>query len=114
MRQAGILAAAGIHALEQHVARLADDHANAKRFAALLAGIPAVSVDPRSVETNIVFFDIRENGKPIRDIVAALKQRGVLLSATGGRTCRAVTHLDVSSGDIERAAALLADVLRQR
>jgi len=114
MRQAGILAAAGIHALEQHVARLADDHANAKRFAALLAGIPAVSVDPRSVETNIVFFDIRENGQPIRDIVAALKQRGVLLSATGGRTCRAVTHLDVSSGDIERAAALLADVLRQR
>ncbi|MFO0767614.1 MAG: GntG family PLP-dependent aldolase [Nitrospiraceae bacterium] len=112
MRQAGILAAAGIHALEHHITRLADDHANAKRFATLLAAIPTVSIDPSSVDTNIIFFDIKDNGQPIQDIVSTLKQEGVFISATGGRTCRAVTHLDVSSKDVEQAAAVLAGILR--
>jgi threonine aldolase len=112
MRQAGILAAAGLYALEHHIDRLAEDHAHARRLATLLAAIPGVALDPERVATNIVFFDITSRRHSVSEVVAALKQQGLLISPVGRSTCRAVTHLDVSGDDIERAGLLLADTLR--
>jgi threonine aldolase len=104
MRQAGIIAAAGIYALEHHVDRLAEDHARARQLAAGLAELPGISVDPTRVETNIVIFDVRCTGLS-GDAFAArtLESRGVRFSVIGPSTVRAVTHLDVPSGGIERA-----------
>lgn len=113
MRQAGILAAAGLYALEHNVQRLAEDHANARRLAALLQRIPAVSIDPEAVATNILFFDVQSPHLSLPDFIAACKQEGLLLSAVGEKTCRAVTHLDVSADDIERAGAIIARVLHR-
>jgi threonine aldolase len=110
MRQAGVLAAAGIYALEHNIVRLKEDHEHAKRLAYLLAQIPSVSVDPQAVETNIVFFDVASH-RPPADLVAALKAEGLLINAVGKTTYRAVTHLDVSAEDIERAGAIFARVL---
>jgi threonine aldolase len=101
MRQAGIIAAGGIWALRHHVKRLADDHANARRLAEGLAELPGIAIDPKSVETNIVFFDLTN--------VSTLRRRwrrcwrAVRMGALGARTIRAVTHLDVSAAQIERA-----------
>jgi len=111
MRQSGILAAAGLYALEHHVHRLAEDHAHAKRLAERLAQIPAISINPPAVETNIVFFDLRSPGLSAPAFVSALRQEGVLLNAVSAHTCRAVTHLDVSSKAIEQAADAIARVL---
>ena len=111
MRQSGILAAAGLYALEHHIQRLSDDHAHAKRLAARLQQIPAVTIDPTLVETNILFFDVHSPKLSTPAFVAALKQEGVLINAVGGSTCRAVTHLDVSSEAIEQAADHIARVL---
>lgn len=98
MRQVGILAAAGLHALDHHVERLADDH----EHAGILA--EAVGVDPASVPTNIVAFSHPD----APTFVARAREEGVLISAVGPRTVRLVTHLDVSRADAERAAAVLA------
>lgn len=111
MRQSGILAAAGLYALEHYVSRLADDHANAKRLAARLAQIPAVSINPATVQTNILFFDLHHSRLSAPAFVTALRQEGVLLNAVSARTCRAVTHLDVSARDIEQAADAIAHLL---
>src|SRR5438094_4452453 len=93
MRQAGIIAAGGRYALRHHVKRLADDHVNAKRLAEGLATLPGVSLDPATVETNIVFFDLTGSiGAPAA--VERLLSRGVRMGALGPRTIRAVTHLD--------------------
>jgi threonine aldolase len=105
MRQAGVLAAAALYALDHHVARLADDHANARRLAEGLQGLPGVTV--ATPQSNIVFVDLAAD-KPA-DIVARLRQQGVL--ATGLYKLRLVTHLDVSADDVERAVALLRAVL---
>jgi threonine aldolase len=100
MRQAGIIAAACIYALEHHVERLADDHANARALALGLAEIPGIALDPATVETNIVWFDVR--GRLRADEVAAgLKEQGVLIGAFGPTRMRAVTHLDVDRAGIE-------------
>ena len=112
MRQAGVLAAAGLYALEHNIARLKEDHEHAKHLAHLLAQITSVSLDLKSVETNIIFFDVASSRSPA-DLVAALKAEGVLINAVGGRTYRAVTHLDVSSADIEQAGQILTRVLSQ-
>ncbi|HVK31699.1 MAG TPA: low-specificity L-threonine aldolase [Burkholderiaceae bacterium] len=106
MRQAGVLAAAALHALDHHVERLADDHANARRLAEGLQGLPGVTV--AAPQTNIVFVDLAPD-KPA-DIVARLAARGVL--ATGLYRLRLVTHLDVNRDDIERAIPTLRDVLQ--
>lgn len=113
MRQSGILAAAGLYALEHHRARLREDHAHAKRLAVRLQEIPAVTIDPTLVETNILFFDVRSKKFSVRAFVAALKQEGVLINAVGDHTCRAVTHLDVSAEDIEQAADGIARLLNE-
>jgi len=101
MRQVGILAAAGLHALDHHLERLAEDHANARVLA------EAVGVDQAGVDTNIVAFT-REDAA---QLVAAAREEGVLIATVGPRTVRLVTHLDVSAEDAHRAAAVLAKLV---
>ena len=103
MRQAGILAAAGIYALEHNIARLTEDHRHASRLAQILHKIPSVSLNVAHVETNIIVFEVKDDGRSPTEIVAALRQGGVLINAIGGRRFRAVTHLDISREDIEEA-----------
>ncbi len=111
MRQAGILAAAGLYALERHVERLRDDHDNAKQFALQLQQIPTVYVDPDRVETNIVLFEVVRSDRSTGDLARAMKDAGVLLNAVGEHRFRAVTHLDVSSADVDLAARRIGTVL---
>jgi threonine aldolase len=102
MRQAGIIAAGGVYALRHHVKRLAEDHANARRLAEGLAGLPGVRLDPATIETNIVFFEL--TGELIAPAaVERLLARGVRMGASGARLIRAVTHLDVDAAGIDRA-----------
>ena len=111
LRQAGIVGAAALYALDHHVERLADDHANAQLLAREIAALPGVSLDPSSVETNIVFFDVAGSGRSAAAICAALEARGVQMGAFGPTVIRAVTHLDVSREDVMRALAALREVL---
>ena len=104
MRQAGIIAAGGIYALRHHVERLAEDHANARRLAEGLATLPGVKLDPASVETNLVFFDLT-GSVDAATAVARLLTHGVRMGALGPRTIRAVTHLDVTAAGIETTLA---------
>ncbi len=109
MRQAGIIAAGVLYALEHHRARLADDHANARRLAEGLAGMPGVDLAPATVETNIVVFGVV--GRPAAEVVAAVAEQGVRVLATGPQMIRAVTHLDVSADQIEAALAAFGKVM---
>ena len=110
MRQSGILAAAGLYALDHHLSRIGEDHANAKRFAAILSDSPTVR--PSDPETNIVMVDLlRERDTP-ESVSPRLAQAGVRLAPWGPRRLRAVTHLDVSRADVERAARIILDTLR--
>ena len=111
MRQAGIIAAGGLFALRHHVKRLAEDHTNARRLAAELATLPGLVLDPSTVETNIVIFELR-GALDAAAAVAALLGRGVRMGAMGPRTVRAVTHLDVDSEQIERAVAAARAIFR--
>jgi threonine aldolase len=111
MRQAGILAAAGIYALEHHIGRLKDDHYNAKRLARKLQQIPAVTINPQHVESNIIIFDIIGHRLCPSELVAALRSEHVLINAVGGTSFRAVTHLDVSTRQIDAAADAFARIL---
>lgn len=114
MRQVGILAAAGLYALDHHVARLAEDHENARRLAAGLQEIPGVTFPFGRPETNIVIFDVTGTQTPAAEVAARLKEEGVLVHAISTWQIRAVTHLDVSSADIERALEALWTVLNGR
>jgi threonine aldolase len=111
MRQVGILAAAGIFALERNVERLAQDHANARLIAERLARSPSVLIDPDRVETNIVVFGLAEEAPDAATVVARAGERGVLVFAFGRRTVRAVTHLDVDRDACLRGAEILAEVV---
>jgi threonine aldolase len=102
MRQAGIIAAGGVFALRHHVKRLADDHVNAKRLAEGLAALPGIKLDPATVETNLVFFDIT-GSLDASTAVERMLGHGVRMGALGPRTIRAVTHLDVSAHGIQQA-----------
>ena len=108
MRQVGILAAACLHALDHHVARLADDHRRAKRLAEAFA-VPGASVI--APDTNIVYVDLAEPLPDARQTVAELERRGVRMSAFGPRRVRAIAHLDVDDAGIERAVAAIREVL---
>jgi threonine aldolase len=110
MRQSGVLAAAAIHALDNHRTRLPDDHVNAARLAEGLVEIPGITV-PLKVETNMVFIDLAEPLPPAASLCDTLKARGVLCMATAPRRIRMVTHLDVSREQIERAIGVFAEVL---
>jgi threonine aldolase len=111
MRQAGVLAAAGLIALEEMPQRLGEDHANARLLAAALAKSPGVQLDSRRVQTNIVIFDITNTGLTTNDISARLKERGVLMNSANSRQMRAVTHYDVTREECATAAAALAEVV---
>jgi threonine aldolase len=104
MRQSGVIAAAGLHALDHHVERLADDHANARRLAEGLAEIGGITIDPDAVETNIVVFGVDDAPA----FCAALEAQGVLMGPLGPGRVRAVTHLDVDADGIEHALAAAA------
>jgi len=113
MRQSGILAAAGLWALEHNLARLAEDHANARLLAERLAGLRGVSLDLATVQSNIVIFRVAEGAPDAAAIVARAGQLGVLVSAFAARTVRAVTHLDVGREQCRQAAELLAKVIEE-
>jgi threonine aldolase len=110
MRQAGIIAAGGVFALRHHVKRLAEDHANAKRLAEGLAGMPGVKLDPKSVETNLVFFDLT-GPLDAATMVERLLARGIRMGAMTARSIRAVTHLDVSAAQVEQTLEAAGAVL---
>lgn len=101
MRQAGIIAAGAVYALEHHIGRLAEDHANARILAQGLAEIEGIVVDP--VETNLIFFDVAGLGLTAERFDQMLQTRGVRMSASGPTHLRAVTHLDVSRAQVEEA-----------
>jgi threonine aldolase len=109
MRQAGILAAAGLYALEHNVERLAEDHLNAKRLARGIADIEGLEIDVNAVVTNILYFNVCQPGLTVSTLIERLRAAGVLMLGTGPHSIRAVTHLDVSKEGIERAV----EVLRQ-
>jgi threonine aldolase len=111
MRQVGILAAAALHGVQHHRARLADDHANALRLATRLAACAAVQLDLASVQTNIIVFHLRADAPDAATVVAQARAQGVLLGAFGPRTVRAVTHLDVSAAQCDAAAQRLCGLL---
>lgn len=102
-RQAGIIAAAGIVALETMVDRLAEDHANAKYLAECLADLPGIELDPARIKTNMILFGITPNGITAPQLVERVKQEGVLLQARGTHQVRAATHYGVTSADVETA-----------
>jgi threonine aldolase len=112
MRQAGVLAAAGIVALNQMVDRLTDDHANAARLAEGLSAVPGLELDPGRFKTNIVYFDVSKPGLSVMELVDALQKEGVRMLAAGPRTIRAVTHYEVTSEDIDHALKVTARVMR--
>jgi threonine aldolase len=107
LRQAGIVAAAGLYALDRNVERLAEDHANARALAHGLAELPGVTIDPSTVETNIVIFEV--DRAPAR--ASELADAGVDIGALDARRMRAVTHLDVDRAGIERALQAFRTVL---
>jgi threonine aldolase len=111
MRQAGIIAAAGVYALQHHVERLAEDHAHANMLAQALAELPTVRLNPADVETNIVMVDVSATGRPATEIAEQLQKEGVRVSVMGRTKLRAVTHLDVSRQDIARAIDVFRRVL---
>jgi threonine aldolase len=111
MRQVGIFAAAGLHALEHNLGRLAEDHANAKLIAATLCASPRVVLDPATVQTNILVFGLGADAPDAATVVARARERGVQIFAFGTRTVRAVTHLDVSREQCRRAALVLAEIV---
>ena len=113
MRQAGVLAAAGLVALDNMVERLADDHSNAKRLAEGLANIEGISVDPTSIQTNIVIFEVAESAGNANDVINALADEGVLVTYPGQQSLRMVTHRHISTSDIDEALSRVAKVMTQ-
>ena len=112
MRQNGIFSAAALYALDHHLDRLAEDHANARAFAETLAAAAPVLLDLATVQTNIVVFHLPATlSVDAATVSARARERGVLVNAFASRTVRAVTHLDVTRAQCERAAAVLADLL---
>ncbi len=111
MRQAGILAAAGIVALNEMVDRLVDDHANARKLAEGLASINGLSIDPAQIKTNIVFFRINREGLTPHEFVDRLKVRGVWMGPKAPDQVRAVTHYQVSAEDIDYALNSIVEVM---
>jgi threonine aldolase len=110
MRQVGVLAAAGLIALEQMPERLAEDHANARWLAEQLAEIPGIRIDPAAVETNILVIDVSGTGLASSEISARLKARGVLANGINAQLMRVVTHCDVTRADCERAIAVFREI----
>jgi threonine aldolase len=113
MRQAGVIAAAGLVALEKSPSRLYIDHRNARRLAEGVAKIPGFAIDPAKVRTNIVIFDCSNTGKTAVEWCEILYQRGLWAQDTALHSVRLVTHCDVNEADIERALTVLQDAAMQ-
>jgi threonine aldolase len=113
MRQVGVLAAAGLVALEEGPKRLHIDHENARILAEGLANIPRIGIDPAQVQTNIVIYNVHQSGLTSTEFLQKLAQRQVLGGAVDGRRIRMVTHLDVDRRDVERAVQVIAQVMGQ-
>jgi threonine aldolase len=111
MRQAGVVAAAGIVSLDHMVGRLAEDHDNAKRLAAGLARIPGIEPDPRPVQINMVFFRLREPGMSIAQFISRAAGAGIRVAELGQGRIRAVTHVGVSAADIDHAVRVIGTIL---
>ena len=114
MRQAGIIAAAGLYALDHNLARLTEDHANARLLAEGLMGVRGIDLDLATVQTNIVIFRTKEGAPDAATVVARAKEQGVLVGAFAARTVRAATHLDVTREQAKRASEVLAAVVAGR
>jgi len=110
MRQAGVLAAAGVVALTQMVDRLADDHTNAKKLADGLASTPGIAIDPDQIKSNIVFFDLTQNGVTAQQLVAQLEAEGVRMLPVGPQRVRAVTHYHITSEDIDYTLGIFSKI----
>jgi hypothetical protein len=113
MRQAGVIAAAALYALDHHVERLAEDHRNALVIAQAIADVAGLRLDPPDVHTNLVWFEVEDGPAAAKDVLSKLKARGVLVGGGDGRVLRACTHLDVSAADAERAADIIRKTLRR-
>lgn len=111
MRQVGVLAAAGLVALEKMTTRLQEDHDNAQVLAKGLAAIPGVKIDPEKVQTNILVFDIDGTGEATTEFTNRLKHHGVLANGINAREMRMVTHKDISRSDCETALAAIRETL---
>jgi len=113
VHHAGLSAAAGLVALETMVERIADDHRRARQLAAMISGIPGVALRPELVETNIVFADVAETGIASDELVSLLHRAGVRVMERDSTRIRLVTHRLIRDEDVERAAAIIADVVEQ-
>ncbi len=114
MRQAGVLAAAGLFALKNNRARLVEDHEKATWLARELSSIPGFGIDMATVQSNIIIIDVEATGRQPESILDDLKKRGVLLSAGNYMGLRAVTHLDVTKAQVEEAATAIQETMRAR
>jgi threonine aldolase len=112
LRQSGILAAAGLYALDNNITRLATDHRNARLIAEALAGTPGIRLDLSSVQTNIVLFHLDRTGSA-KEVVGRAKKRGVLIADFSPQTIRLATHHDVDEAQCREAADALRSVLRE-
>ena len=112
MRQAGVIAAAALYALDHHVERLAEDHRNAQIIARAIADTPGLHLMPPEVDTNLIWVHVGPELGPVKDVAGRLKQQGVLVHASGVKL-RACTHLDVSRAQAERAAEAIRALARQ-
>lgn len=113
MRQVGVLAAAGIYALENNIDRLAEDHENASFLAREIAAVDGLDINPQDVKTNILIFSCEDSGMKAAELVQKLKEAGVLCLTTGEYTIRMVTHLDVSKEDCINAVAVIKEVAKK-
>jgi len=111
MRQAGVLAAAGIVALTQMVDRLADDHANAKKMAEGLADTPDIAIDPDQIKSNIIFFELTRQDVTAQQLVAQLEAEGVRMLPVGPQRVRAVTHYHITAEDIDFTLKVFSKIL---
>lgn len=114
MRQAGVIAAAALYAIEHNLDRLAEDHTNAARLAEAVGNMPGISIDQATVDTNIVYFRVLPTAGTAKSICGAIREKGVWMLPVGPQRVRAVTHLDVSNKGIERAAKVLLGVLKAK
>ena len=111
MRQAGVIAAAALYAFDHHIDRLAEDHHHAQRIAHAVADTPGLRLDPPEVETNMVWIEVDPDLGTARQVADALKQRGILVQTPGQQVIRACTHLDVSTGQADRVAEAIRQVV---
>jgi threonine aldolase len=112
MRQTGVIAAAGIKALEEMVDRLAEDHKNARRLAEGIASISGLSIELANVQTNIIYFELDEGRMTPMELVTELNKKEVKLLSVGARRLRAVTHYGISAGDIDLTVKALGEVMK--